>query len=112
MDEFLLIFRRDYKSKEAQLSPDELQLQMKDWQKWFRGLVAEDRLARPPQRWDGDGVIVDKNKTVTNGPYAEIKESIGGMIVIKAESYEDAAEIAKGSPVLQFGGNVEIRKAL
>jgi hypothetical protein len=111
MDEFLLIFRRDYKTKEGQLSPDQLQEQMKDWLNWFKTLTAEDRLARPPQRWDGEGVLIDKNKTVTNGPYAEIKESIGGMIMIKAANYEEAAEIAKNAPVIKYGGNVEIRKA-
>ncbi|MGX7835749.1 YciI family protein, partial [Campylobacter fetus subsp. venerealis] len=49
---------------------------------------------------------------VLNGPYVEIKEAIGGMIFIKASSYEEAAEIARGCPVLTLGGNVEIRKAV
>ena len=112
MDEFLLIFRRDYKTKEGQLSPDQLQEQMKDWLNWFKTLTAEDRLARPPQRWDGEGVLIDKNKTVTNGPYAEIKEAIGGLIIIKAIDYDEAAAIAKGCPILALGGNVEIRMAI
>jgi hypothetical protein len=57
------------------------------------------------------GKVVKANKSVTNGPYVEIKESIGGMAIIKANSYEEAAEIAQGCPILEFGGNVEIRKA-
>lgn len=111
MNEFLLIFRRDFTNKEAQPSPDELQTSLKQWQDWFGGIAAQDKLARPLQRWDGEGRVVKQNKTVINGPYVEIKEAIGGLIIIKANDYEEAAEIAKGCPILQFGGNVEIRMA-
>ena len=48
---------------------------------------------------------------VTDGPYGEIKETIGGYVIVKAESFEEAVEFAKGSPVLQGEGNsVEVRK--
>ena len=48
---------------------------------------------------------------VTDGPFGEIKETIGGSIIVKAESMEEAVEFAKGSPVLQGEGNsVEVRK--
>lgn len=111
MNEFLLIFRRDFASKEAQPSPEQLQASLKQWQDWFGSIAAQDKLARPLQRWDGEGRIVKPNKTVINGPYAEIKEAIGGLIIVKANDYEEAAEIAKGCPILQLGGNVEIRMA-
>jgi len=112
MNEFLLVFRRDYITKEEQLSPEELQSSIKLWQDWFGGIAAQNKLARPLQRWDGEGRIVKSNHTITNGPYAEIKEAIGGLIIIKAADYNEAAEIAKGCPILQFGGNVEIRMAI
>jgi len=111
MDEFLLVFRRDFQTQENQPSPEQLQEHLKNWLAWFDKLAAEDRVVMR-RRWDGEGLVVDHQKTVLNGPYAEIKESIGGMVVIRAASYEEAAEIAKGVPVLDFGGNVEIRKAL
>lgn len=111
MNEFLLLFRRDFTSKEAQPSPQDLQASIKSWQDWFGSIAAQDKLARPLQRWDGEGVVVKPNKQITNGPYAEIKESIGGLIIIRANDYEEAAEIAKGCPILELGGNVEIRKA-
>jgi hypothetical protein len=112
MEEFLLIFRRDVPSRENQPSPEELQTQLKQWQDWFVKLTAQNTLSRPAQRWDRDGKIVRSDKQVINGPYAEIKESIGGMIFVRAADYEEAAEIAKGCPVLDVGGNVEIRKAV
>ncbi|HEY8918002.1 MAG TPA: YciI family protein [Chitinophaga sp.] len=111
MNEFLLIFRRDFTNKEAQPSPDELQASLKLWQDWFGGIAAQDKLARPLQRWDGKGKVVTSNKVVTNGPYVEIKESIGGLAIIKAADYEEACEIAQGCPILLLGGNVEVRMA-
>ena len=111
MNDFLLIFRRDLSSKEAQPSPEELQNSIKDWQNWFGSIATQNKLARPLQRWDGEGKVVKQNKQVTNGPYAEIKESIGGVIIIKAEDYDDAVSIAQGCPILQLGGNVEVRMA-
>lgn len=111
MNEFLLIFRRDYTTKEVQPSPEELQQHLQQFQTWFGELAAQDKLARKLQRWDGQGTIVD-SKGITNGPYAEIKESIGGLIIIKAKDYDEAAAIAKGSPILQLGGTVEIRMAV
>jgi hypothetical protein len=112
MNEFLLIFRRAFKSREDQPSPDMLQDSIKQWQDWFGGIAAQDRLVRPLQRWDIDGMIVESDKNVINGPYAEIKESIGGLILIRAVDYAEAAEIAKGCPILALGGNVEIRMAV
>lgn len=111
MNEFLLIFRRDFTTKEIQPSPEELQQHLQQWQEWFGKLTAEEKLARPLQRWDGQGRIVNP-KGITNGPYAEIKESIGGMILIKADGYDEAAAIAKDCPIIRLGGNVEIRMAI
>lgn len=112
MEEFLLIFRRDFDSRESQPSAEGLQNHLNQWQDWFEKLKAEDKLSRPIQRWDREGKIVKSKNQVLNGPYVEIKEAIGGMIFIKASSYDEAADIANGCPILGLGGNVEIRKAV
>jgi hypothetical protein len=112
MEEFLLIFRRDFTTKEDQPSPDQLQNHLNKWQEWFGNLTKENKLSRPLQRWDRDGKIVRKDNHVINGPYAEIKESIGGMVFVKATGYEEAVAIANGCPILDLGGNVEIRRAV
>jgi hypothetical protein len=110
MNDFLLIFRRDFQTAELQPSSAQLKEHHQQWDAWFKKLVAEDKLATPLRRWDNDGRVLKADKTVTDGPFAEIKERIGGMILIRAASYEEAVEIAKGSPILQLGGTVEIRK--
>ncbi|QIL38030.1 transcription initiation protein [Pedobacter sp. HDW13] len=111
MNEFLLIFRRAF-THEDQPSPEMLQESIKQWQDWFGGIAAQDKLVRPLQRWDLEGRVVHADKNVINGPYAEIKESIGGLVLIRAKDYDEAAEIAKDCPILKLGGNVEIRMAV
>jgi len=109
MNEFLLIFRRDYKTADIQPSPEHLQNMMKDWQNWMGSIAARNRLANSGNRLSDEGKVVKSGALITNGPYVEIKEAIGGYIIIRAESMEDAAEMAKGCPILSIGGNVEVR---
>ncbi|KQS34050.1 YciI family protein [Dyadobacter sp. Leaf189] len=112
MNEFLIAIHRDLKSKDASPSPEQMQAAIKPFQDWIGSIAAQNKLVAPPKRWDLDGRVVTKNSTVTNGPYAEIKESIGGLFLIRAENYEEAVEIAKGCPILEWGASVEVRMAL
>lgn len=112
MNDFVLIFRREYNTKESQPSEQEMQTYLKHWQDWFLSLAAQDLLVRPIQRWDTQGVVVTQDKLATDGPYSKANQSIGGLIVIKAEDYSHAREIARGCPVLELGGTVEIRMAI
>jgi len=109
MKEFLLIFRRDFVTKEEQPSPEQIQNMMKPWQDWMGSLAAQNKLASSGNRLASDGRVVKSDKIVTDGPYVEIKEAIGGYIVVKANDLDEAAELAKGCPVLNIGGNVEVR---
>ena|SRR5882672_4639600 len=109
MNDFLLIFRRDIKASQIQPSPEELQAVMKEWQNWMGGIAAQNKLVDSGNRLANEGKVVKPGAIVTNGPYVEIKEAIGGYIMIRAESLEEAAEISKSCPILQVGGNVEVR---
>jgi hypothetical protein len=109
MNEFLLIFRRDFKTPGVQPSPEQLQKMMKEWQNWMGSIAAQNKLVSSGNRLADDGKVVKPNAVVTNGPYVEIKEAIGGYIMISASSLEEAVEVAKGCPVLTIGGNVEVR---
>jgi hypothetical protein len=111
MNEYLLIIHRDI-TKEGSPSPQQLQESIKPFQDWIGGIAAQNKLAAPPKRWDAGGKVVKKNNVVTDGPYAEIKEAVSGAILIRADNYDDAAEIAKGCPALKWGSVVEIRMAL
>ncbi|MBZ5856603.1 YciI family protein [Flavihumibacter profundi] len=108
-NEFLLVFRRDYVSKEPPLSPEQMQAMMKPWQDWIGSIAARNKLSNPGNRLAADGMVIKPNNVITNGPYVEIKEAIGGYIILKADSMEEAAELSRGCPILNIGGNVEIR---
>ena len=53
--------------------------------------------------------MVKPDNVVTNGPYVEMAEAIGGYSIIKANTLEEAVEISKGCPILSVNGNVEVR---
>jgi hypothetical protein len=109
MKEFLLVFRRDFVAAESQPSPEQLQAMMKPWQDWMGSLAAQNKLVDSGNRLASEGRVVASNKVVTNGPYVEVKEAIGGYIIVKAASIDEAAELAKDCPILTIGGNVEVR---
>jgi len=109
MKEFLLVFRADYKTM-PKGSPDEMQAMTKRWMDWMGGIAAQNKLSNKGNRLTSEGRVVRANKSVTDGPYMEIKESVGGYSIIKVESYDEAVEFAKGCPILNVGGNVEIRE--
>jgi len=110
MKEYMLIFRHQDGGKIA--SPEQMQIWMQQTMDWLNGLAAMGNFAG-----EGDGLLFDDarvvhhDKTVTNGPFGEIKETLGGYVVVNANSTDEAAEFAKGCPVLQAEGNtVEVRR--
>ena len=112
MNEFLLIFRRPSKLSEVQPSPEQMQNMMKEWQNWMGGIAARNKLVSSGNRLSDEGKVVKPGDVITDGPFVEIKELIGGYIMIRAESLEEAAEISKGCPILIIGGNVEVRATI
>jgi len=112
MKEFLIAIHRDITSKDASPSPAQMKEAIKPFQDWIGSIAAQNKLVAPPKRWDLDGRVVKQNNTVINGPYAEIKESIGGLFLIRANDYDDAVAIARGCPILPWGATVEVRMAI
>ena len=112
MEEYALIMRHQDGSKIA--SPEQMQAWMKQTMDWIGSIAAQNKfVSGTGLPFDGARVIKTKDakKIVTNGPFGEIKETIGGFIVVKADSIEEAVEFAKGCPVLQGEGNsMEVRK--
>jgi len=109
MDEYALIMRHEDGGKIA--SPEQMQIWMKQTMDWIGGIAAQNKFKSGTGLPFADARVVQSNKVVTNGPFGDIKETIGGFIIVKAESVEEAVEFAKGSPVLQGEGNtVEVRR--
>lgn len=109
MKEFLLVFRRDFNSDEAQPSPEQMQNMMSEWQNWMGSIAAQNKLASSGNRLSSEGRVVKANNVITNGPYVELREAVGGYIIVKSSTIDEAAELAKGCPIFKIGGNVEVR---
>src|SRR5690349_18290897 len=109
MQEFMLIFRHE--NAAGQVSPEQMQEWMKQTMDWIGGIAAQNKFVSGTGLLFDDARVVHHSKKVTNGPFGEIKETLGGYIIVKAESADEAAEFAKGSPILQGEGNtIEVRK--
>jgi hypothetical protein len=109
MKDFLLIFRTNYDTVQ-QRTPEQAEYTMKKWMDWIGSITAQDKLVNRGNRLQASGRVVKQDNLVINGPYTDIKESIGGYTIVKSESYDDAVEFAKSCPILSVGGNVEIRE--
>src|SRR5689334_33400 len=108
MEEYMLIFRHQDGMKVA--SPEQIQAWMKQTMDWIGGIAAQNKFVGGQGLQFEGSKIVWHNNVVTDGPFGDIKETLGGYIVVKAESVDEAVEFAKGSPVLQGDGNsVEVR---
>src|SRR5476649_2513467 len=109
MDEFALIMRHEDGSKIA--SPEQMEIWMKATMDWIGGIAAQNKFVSGTGLAFDGASVVKSNKVVTNGPFGEIKETIGGFITVKADSLDEAIAFAKGCPVLQGEGNtMEVRK--
>jgi hypothetical protein len=112
MNDFLLVFRREPITNEPAPSPEQMQAIMKPWQDWMGSLAAQNKLVDRGNRLMPGGNVIKPGNTVTDGPYVELKEVVGGYTIIRAANLEEATELAKSCPFLKVGGNVEVRAIL
>lgn len=109
MKEFLLVYRADY-STMPNLSPEQMQANTQKWMNWIASIASQDKLSNRGNRLVNTGKVLKGDGIISDGPYTEIKESILGYSIVKANAIDEATELAKGCPVLSVGGTVEIRE--
>ncbi|MFZ5890431.1 MAG: YciI family protein [Myxococcota bacterium] len=111
MSEFVFLFRSsedDY--QQAMGTPERAQQSMQRWLTWIRELEQNGNLKNPGQPLERGGRVVrGKEHTITDGPFTETKDVVLGFIVIEARDLTHATELAKGCPIVNGGGAVEIR---
>ena len=111
MSEFVFLFRASAAERhEAMGTPERAQQSLQTWLAWIRELEANGHLKDRGQPLDPAGKVVrGKQRTVTDGPYAEAKDLVLGFIVVEARDLEHAVELARGCPMVEGDGSVEIR---
>ena len=83
---------------------------MQLWMDWIGGIAAKGQLVSRGSRLEASGRVLRPGNVVTNGPFTDIKEVLGGYSLVKAAGYDDALQIAAGCPILSMGGSVEVRE--
>jgi hypothetical protein len=111
MSEYVLLFRSNEADRRDHMdTPEMAQKSMQAWLGWMRELEAKGALANPGQPLDTAGrVIRGKARVVTDGPFVEVKDMVLGFIVVRAKDTDEAVALARGCPMLDGDGSVEIR---
>jgi hypothetical protein len=109
MSEFVFLYR----GGEAGRSPERAQQSMQKWMAWFKELGQNGHVKDQGQPLERTGKLVKgKQKTVTDGPFPEAKDLVGGYTLIEARDLAQAVELSKGCPILDVDGAVEVRPVM
>lgn len=105
---YMLLFRSDQWYEE--LSRDAIQKVISQNNDWIEGLIAEGK-AKPGRALQPNGATVSgkSGRIVSDGPFAESKEVIGGFLLLDVETMAEAIAIAQSSPTLAYGTSIEVR---
>ena len=107
MPQYLLLYRGGAPQKDG-LSPQEIQDHLDKWQAWVEE-HAKSGVMDPGKPLRNDVKLVESPDLVSDGPYSEAKEVIGGYSLVTCDTIEGAVEVAKGCPIFEYDGQVEVR---
>jgi hypothetical protein len=108
MAKFLFVYRGN-PADTSNMPPDQMQQVMQKWGAWIGEAMQKGWMLEPGDALTDEGRVV-KTKVVSDGPFVEAKEIVGGYSVVEAPTIEAAAELAKGCPAVLYGGSVEVRR--
>ena len=110
MEKFMLIFHGGEKMDQ---SPEQMQANMGQWMAWVDKLAKSGQYASGEPLLPGGKLVSGKaGKTVTDGPYTEGKEIVGGYFIINAKDIDEAVAISKECPDFELGGTVQVRQVM
>jgi len=108
MKEFMLLFRQPSYDM-ASISANEMEMLAKKWKDWVGGITSQNKLVEHGPRLAIEGKVLKAGGVITDGPFVEIRERLGGYMIVKANSLDEATTLAHGCPALDYDGSVEIR---
>lgn len=111
MEKFMLIFWNTATNEESFLeqSPEARQAEIAKWNAWIGGLAGKGRFVGAEALLPTGKTISGKAQIVTDGPFSEAKEVVGGYVIVTAADLDEAVALANGCPGLEAGGRVEVR---
>lgn len=96
----------------SQLTPEQQQAEMQKWFAWIDKLTKQGRYLGGEPLLPGGKTVSGSKKTVTDGPFTESKEVVGGFFTVLASSLDEAVEMSKDCPDFDLGGSVEVREVM
>ncbi len=112
MASFMLI-PRDVPQDFADVSPEDMQRIIEKYVAWGNRLEAAGKLKQSQKLRDGEGRVMRGTGgkiSITDGPFSETKEVVGGYWLIEAAGYDEAVELARDCPHMEYGASLEIRQ--
>jgi hypothetical protein len=109
MEKFMLIF---HGGPPVGASPEQMQAHMGKWMAWIDKLAKKGQYVTGEPLLPGGKMIAGKKKTVTDGPYTEGKEVVGGFFIIKADDMKEAVSICDDYPDFETGGTIQVRQVM
>ncbi len=112
MPKYMLLLH-DNPNAFANVSPDAMQKVVEKYIAWGKKLREAGVMRAGDKLTDEPGRVMrrkDGQVHVTDGPYSESKELLGGYYMIEADSYDKAVELARDCPQLEYGGTIEVRQ--
>ena len=97
----------------AAMSPEEMQHVIRKYVAWGDRLREAGLLKGGEKLADEPGRVIRAGNgqvRVTDGPYSETKEVLGGYYIVSAATYDEAVELARDCPHLEYGGTIEVRE--
>ena len=107
MSKYLFLFRGGMDMSAA--GPEALQANMMKWKAWMEQLTANGRMTGGEPLDNPGKTVAGTAKKVTDGPFAEGKELVGGYLLVNASSLDEATDLSKGCPIFEHDGSVEVR---
>ncbi len=108
MKDFMMLFHSE-PNPNTEPTPEEVEAEIKEWMDWIGSIGAQGKLKNHGEALGFEGKTMHADGSVTDGPYAEVKEIVGGFIIVSTDNIDEATELAKGCPGLANGGKVEVR---
>ena len=109
MPKFMFVYRGGHEGMED-ASPEQMQQVMQMWMDWIQAGTEAGWMLDGGDALQPGGAVVNADLSVTDGPFAESKELVGGYSMVEASDLAAAIELAKGSPMPKSGGTVEVRE--
>ena len=111
MSEFVFLYRSGVQPSR---SPEQAQQKMQRWMTWLKDLTEKGHVKDPGHPLERSGKLVTgKSRTITDGPFAETKDVVGGYTLVQAADLAQATSLASGCPIFELAdGTVEVRPVM